>query len=87
MHLIINNPPAGKYRLKAINWRAPSSGLPVAIAAKLIRGDPTPAITMTASPSTTTPALGSTFTVTTRVANPAMWPMALRSPRRPLPPV
>lgn len=70
-YLIINSPPAGKYRLKAINWRAPSSGLPVAIAAKIVRGDPTPPMTMSAAPSSTTPRLGATFTVTTRVSNPA----------------
>jgi hypothetical protein len=70
-YLIIDNPPAGVLRLKAINWRAPSFGLPVAIAAKIIRGDPTPAISMTATPSTTSPAVGSSFTVTTTVANPA----------------
>jgi hypothetical protein len=68
-YLVINSPPAGRYRLKAVNWRAPASGLPVAIAAKIQRGDPTPAMTMTATPSGTLP--GSTFTVTTRVANPA----------------
>ena len=28
-YLIIDNPPPGRYRLKAINWRAPSSSLPV----------------------------------------------------------
>lgn len=70
-YLIIDNPPPGVLRLKAINWRAPSFGLPVAIAAKIIRGDPTPAISMTATPSTTSPAIGSSFTVTTMVANPA----------------
>ncbi|WP_247523260.1 hypothetical protein [Bradyrhizobium sp. 145] len=37
-YLIIDNPPPGVLRLKAINWRAPSFGLPVAIAAKIIRG-------------------------------------------------
>ena len=70
-YLIIDNPPAGKVRLKAINWNAPSSGLPVAIAAKIERGDPTPAMSLTAFPSTSTPAPGSTFTITTRVSNPA----------------
>lgn len=70
-YLIIDNPPAGRYRLKAINWRAPASGLPVAIAAKIMRGDPTPPATLSATPSTTTPAVGSTFTVTTTVGNPA----------------
>jgi hypothetical protein len=68
-YLVINSPPPGRYRLKAVNWRAPASGLPVAIAAKIVRGDPTPAMAMTATPSATLP--GSTFTVTTRVSNPA----------------
>ena len=70
-YLIIDNPPPGVLPLKAINWRAPSFGLPVAIAAKIIRGDPTPAISMSATPSTTSPAVGSSFTVTTSVASPA----------------
>jgi hypothetical protein len=56
-YLIIDNPPPGVLRLKAINWRAPSFGLPVATAAKIIRGDPTPGISMTATPSTTPPAV------------------------------
>lgn len=70
-YLIIDNPPAGKVRLKAINWNVPSSGLPVAIAAKIERGDSTPTMTLAATPSTSTPPPGSTFTVTTRVDNPA----------------
>jgi subtilase family protein len=70
-YLIIENPPPGVLRLKAINWRAPSFGLPVAIAAKIIRGDPTPAMSMTATPSTTSPPVGSSFTVTTSVASPS----------------
>lgn len=70
-YLVIDNPPAGKYRLKAVNWRAPSSGLPVAIAAKIVQGDSTPPMAMSATPSSATPALGSTFTITTRVSNPA----------------
>jgi hypothetical protein len=70
-YLIIDNPPPGRYRLKAINWRAPSSGLPVAIAAKVVRGDPTPTAALSARPSTPSPPVGSTFTVTTTVSNPA----------------
>jgi hypothetical protein len=45
--------------------------LPTAIAAKIIRGDPTPATTLTALPNPTNPAVGSTFTLTARVQNPA----------------
>jgi hypothetical protein len=70
-YLVINSPPPGRYRLKAVNWRAPASGLPVAIAAKIVRGDPTPPMTMTAALNTTAPPPGVTFTVTTRVNNPA----------------
>ena len=70
-YLVIDNPPPGVMRLKAINWRAPSFGLPVAIAAKIVRGDSTPAISLTAVPSTTTPTIGSSFSVTTRVSNPS----------------
>jgi hypothetical protein len=71
-YLIIENPPPGLYRLKVINWDAPSSfGLPVAIAAKIIRGDPTPATALTAFANPAIPAVGSTFTITARVQNPA----------------
>ena len=70
-YLIIDNPPPGILRLKAINWRAPSFGLPVAIAAKIIRGDPTPAISMAATLSTMSPPVGSSFTVRTTVVSPA----------------
>lgn len=54
-----------------INWDAPSFGLPTAIAAKIIRGDPTPATTLTAFASSANPPIGSTVTITARVANPA----------------
>ena len=67
-YLIINNPSAGTYRLKIINWDAPSSGLPAAIAATVIKGDPTPSMTVSASPSTSTPAVGANFTVSTSVS-------------------
>jgi hypothetical protein len=70
-YLIINNPPAGCFRLKASIWNAPASGLPVGMAAFVLRGDPTPAMSMTATPSTTTPPVGSTFTVSTTVSNPS----------------
>lgn len=66
-YLIINNPSAGTYRLKIINWDAARSGLPAAIAAVVIRGDPTPTMTVTATPSTSTPAQHTDFTITTSV--------------------
>lgn len=66
-YLIINDPPAGVYRLKIINWDAPSSGLPAAIAATVIKGDPTPGMSVSTSASTTTPAVNTNFTINTRV--------------------
>ncbi|WP_274629686.1 S8 family serine peptidase [Arvimicrobium flavum] len=70
-YLIIDFPPAGVYRLKVINWDAPSFGLPTAIAAKIVRGDPTPATSLSAFANPTNPAVGSTVTITARVDNPA----------------
>jgi hypothetical protein len=67
-YLIINNPVAGTYRLKIINWDAPSSGLPAAIAAIVIKGDPTPTMNVTATSSTSTPARNTDFTITTLVS-------------------
>jgi subtilisin family serine protease len=69
-YIVVNNPPAGLYRLKASNFRAPSFSLPVGIAATIIHGDPTPP--MTASLTTPVSAVvGSTFPVTVTVSNPA----------------
>jgi len=58
-YLIINNPSAGTYRLKIINWDAPRSGVPAAVVAAVIRGDPTPYMSLTATADTTTPSVGS----------------------------
>lgn len=69
-YVIVNNPAPGTYRLKAHNWNV-SQTLPVGIAATVVRGDPTPNMTLTGAPSTTTPVLGTTFTVTTSVFNPS----------------
>lgn len=68
-YLIINNPRAGTYRLKIINWDAPSSGLPAAIAAAVINGDPTPTMNVSATPSTSTPARNTDFTINTSVSS------------------
>jgi subtilisin family serine protease len=69
---IIENPPPGKYRLKIINWNAPASGVPAAIAATIIMGSPAPAYTLTGSPSPIgTVPVGGRITVTTTVANPS----------------
>jgi subtilisin family serine protease len=70
-YVVINNPPAGTYRLKATPWNVPGSGLPVGIAATIVRGDPTPPMTLSAVPSTTLPRVGTSFTVTTTLTDPA----------------
>jgi len=69
-YVVVNNPPAGLYRLKASNYRAPNFALPVGIAATIIHGDPTPAMTA----SLTAPAsvvAGATFGVTATVSTPS----------------
>ena len=70
-YLIIENPPAGAYRLKIINWNAPRDGVPAAIAASVVRGNTAPAMTLTASASNMNPGVGGTTTITTTVANPS----------------
>lgn len=70
-YLIINNPSAGTYRLKIINWDAPSSGLPAAIAAVVIKGDPTPTMNISVTPTTFTTARNTDFTITTSVSTSA----------------
>ena len=69
-YIVVNNPPAGTYRLKASNWRAPDFPLPYGMVATIIQGDPTPIMTA----SLTSPAsvvAGSTFAVTATVSNPS----------------
>ena len=68
-YLIIDNPPSGTYRLKIINWDAPSSGLPTGLVATVIRGDPTPEMSLTASASSSSVSVGSPFTINTTVSN------------------
>jgi uncharacterized repeat protein (TIGR01451 family) len=68
---VVNNPAAGTYRLKIINWDAPRSGLPVGLVATVIRGDPTPTMSMTVRASSLAPSVGDVVTITTTVSNPA----------------
>jgi serine protease AprX len=70
-YLVINNPPAGTYRLKVIPWDAPTFDLPVGLAALIIEGNPAPRMSLAVTPSTRNPLVGSTFTVTTSVSNPS----------------
>jgi subtilisin family serine protease len=69
---IIENPAPGRYRLKIVNWDAPSSGLPAALSATIVMGATAPNYTLTGSPS---PAgavpVGGFVDVTTTVSNPS----------------
>jgi hypothetical protein len=70
---IIDNPPAGTYRLKMVNWDAPSTGVPAAISAVVVRGDTSPdmGLTVTGPTGPAAPRVGQTVTITTTVANPS----------------
>lgn len=68
---IIENPRPGRYRLKIINWDAPSSGLPAAISATIIRGATAPNMQLTASSSPVLVPTGGRINVTTTVSNPS----------------
>jgi hypothetical protein len=67
---IIDNPPPGRYRLKIINWDAPSSGLPAAISATVVRGATAPNMQLTVSASPLNVPVGGRTTITTTVFNP-----------------
>jgi subtilase family protein len=69
---IIENPAPGKYRLKIVNWDAPSSGLPAALSATIVMGATAPNYTLTGSPSPTGAVpVGGFVEVTTTVSNPS----------------
>jgi subtilisin family serine protease len=67
-YVIIENPPSGTYRLKAAPW-AVSEDRPFGFGTVVIRGDTTPEMTFVTTPSTTTPALNTDFTITQTVTN------------------
>ncbi len=70
-YLLIDTPASGTYRIKASPWIAPASGVPTGITAFIIRGDLTPDLGLTASPSSQNTIIGSTFSVTTTASNPS----------------
>lgn len=70
-YIIINNPRSGTYRLKIINWDAPSSGVPAGLTAVVIRGDPTPSMSLTTTTSLSKPSIGSLVKITAKVSNPS----------------
>ena len=70
-YLVINNPPAGSYRLKVVPVDAPTFPLRYGMTAMIIRGDTTPAMTASLTPPATSPLVGSIFEVKMSVATPA----------------
>lgn len=70
--LVIENPPAGLYRLKVVPVNSPTSfPLPYGMTAMIVRGDTTPAMTINMTPPATPPTVGTFFEVKTTVATPA----------------
>ena len=69
-YIVVENPPAGLYRLKAHPWNAPTFNLRYGMVARIIRGDPTPAMTASLT-APSDPKVGSTFTVTLNVNTPS----------------
>ena len=71
-YLIIDNPPAGTYDVKLYPRNGLlGDGVPYGIAVNVIRGDPTPSMSLTATSSTPRPLLGQEFTITTTVSTPS----------------
>lgn len=70
-YVVIENPVAGTYRIKATPYSATAAGLPTSIAVTVIRGDTTPATSLFATTSTRNPTVGGSFSVTTTVTNPS----------------
>lgn len=70
-YVIVDNPPPGTYRLKVINWNAPGSGVPAAIAATVIRDPTVPNMALNVSASSISPGVGGRATITTTVTNPS----------------
>ena len=69
-YIIVENPPAGLYRLKAHPYNAPSFHLPYGMVARIIRGDPTPAM-MASLTAPSNPKVGESFAMTLQLNTPA----------------
>ena len=69
--VVVNNPPAGTYRLKVVPVNGPTFPLTYGMTAMIVRGDTTPAMTINMTPPASPPTVGSIFEVKTTVATPA----------------
>jgi len=77
-YIVVNNPPAGTYRLRAFPISAPLAGIPFGVAATVIRGNTNAEMTAyIEAPSTA--ALGAPFPMTVRVGNHSYVASAVRA--------
>ncbi len=67
-YIVVNNPPAGTYRLRAFPISAPLAGIPFGVAATVIRGDTRAEMTAYIEAPSNAP-VGAPFPVTMRVGN------------------
>ncbi|MCH8504271.1 MAG: S8 family serine peptidase [Ectothiorhodospiraceae bacterium] len=70
-YVVIENPPAGRYRLKIANWNAPASGVPAALAATIVRGATAPDMEMDLTVSPERPTVRDRVSITTTINNPS----------------
>lgn len=68
-YVVVTNPPAGVYRMKAYNFNVAQT-VHLGMSANIIVGDPTPPTSLGGFSSTPTPVIGNDFTITTTVSNP-----------------
>lgn len=68
--IIVDDPPAGHYDIRAVPFHGFTGGLPVAISATVLRGDPRPEMALTVTGTDEVPPVGESFTLTTRVTSP-----------------
>jgi hypothetical protein len=69
-YVVIENPPAGTYKVKIVPTSVPNIVLPWGLSAMIIRGDPAPRATAYTT-GTANPAVGEAFGVTVNVSTPS----------------
>jgi hypothetical protein len=67
-YVVVNNPPAGTYRMKVVPVNGPTFPLRYGVTAQIIRGATRPAMTNTLTPPATPPLVGEIFEVKATVA-------------------
>ena len=67
--IIVDDPPPGEYRIRAVPFSPSTIPLPVAISATILRGDPRPRMSLAVSGPATLPEVGESFVLTTTAAS------------------